>query len=390
MLTAFEAAQQTQLLSSKVSGRSFVAAIFCYAFDGQVERAKSGHCTQLRLQPRWLSLSPGDTVAELEARGTAALVSAAESGQLAREYRFLYSTVGDLRVGDVDALLTEYKELVLKYEALARGLQERNAGLARQLNVTKNVADESSRGRNAGQGQQARVTASREGDEFNALGGGEALLRLPKGTKPSGVPGNMGEGNGRDGRADSLGAADETPGEGRAQDKPDQAEGRENGASPEGTAGGSAASQPTGNHVVGDSEKAGSVQQTNSRSGGEIAEKGPAEGKEGKAEGNQQGNVQQRLRASSEDGDPLEKTDNDSECRLPNASAQDSVGDTGNGNVDVTTEEVGGAVVQLLTSSLEHSEKLPDSATESGLSQGADGKPDEMVQTVNHDVGHNQ
>lgn len=36
----------------------------------------------------------------------------------------------------MDALLTEYKELVLKYEALARGLQERNAGLARQLGVT--------------------------------------------------------------------------------------------------------------------------------------------------------------------------------------------------------------------------------------------------------------
>jgi hypothetical protein len=327
-------------------------------------------------------------MAELEARGTAALVSAAESGQLAREYRFLYSTVGDLRVGDVDALLTEYKELVLKYEALARGLQERNAGLARQLNVTKNVAEESSRGRNEGLGQQARVTASRGGAESKALGGGEALLRLPEGTKPSGVPGNMGEGSGRDGMADSFGAADKTPGEGRAQDKPDQAEGRENGASPEGTAGESAASQATGNHVVGDSEKAGSVRQMNSRSGGEIAEKEPAEGKEGKAEGNQQGNVQQRLRASSEDGDPSEKTDNDSESRLPSASAQDSVGDTGNGNVDVTTEAVGGVNVQPLASSLEHSERVPDSTDENGLSQGADEKPDEKVQTVDQHVEH--
>jgi hypothetical protein len=361
-----------------LAGRGFVAAVF-YSFDGQVERPESGH-----LHSPSISLSPGDTVAELEARGTAALVRAAESGQLAREYRFLYSTVGDLRVGDVDALLTEYKELVLKYEALARGLQERNAGLARQLNVTKNGAEVSKGGRNAGQGQQARVTATGEGDESKALGGGEAHLRLPEGTKASGAPGEMGEGNGRDGSADSLGAADKSPGEGRAQDKPDQAEGHE-------TTGESAASQTTGNHVVGDSEKAGSVQQTKSRSGGKIAEKGPGEGKEGRAEDEPQGHAKRRLQASSEDGDPSDKTDNDSESTVLNASAQDSVGDTGEGNVEVTTGKVGGADVQPLASSLEHSEKLPNSANEIGLSQGPDEteKLDEKVQTVDQHVGHN-
>eukprot|EP00884_Botryococcus_braunii_P019451 jgi/Botrbrau1/618/Bobra.0161s0012.1 len=74
------------------------------------------------------------SVRELELEGAGLVVEAESQKQLQASYPFLYAEAGSLRVGDVQAVLQEYKELVLRYEALSRALQHRRtAGRAASL-----------------------------------------------------------------------------------------------------------------------------------------------------------------------------------------------------------------------------------------------------------------
>ncbi|KAG0599658.1 hypothetical protein M758_12G169700 [Ceratodon purpureus] len=63
------------------------------------------------------------TVAKLETSGLPAVLEADKSGQLARGYPYLYACAGDLRVMDVEGLLSDYKEIVLKYVALCKAVE---------------------------------------------------------------------------------------------------------------------------------------------------------------------------------------------------------------------------------------------------------------------------
>lgn len=63
------------------------------------------------------------TVAKLEASGLPAVLEADKSGQLARDYPYLYASAGDLRVMDVEGLLSDYKEVVLKYVTLCKAVE---------------------------------------------------------------------------------------------------------------------------------------------------------------------------------------------------------------------------------------------------------------------------
>lgn len=69
---------------------------------------------------------------KFQASGSSAVLQADKAGHLAREYPFLFATVGDLRVEDVESLLNDYKELVLKYHALHKAVEtltlERSGG----------------------------------------------------------------------------------------------------------------------------------------------------------------------------------------------------------------------------------------------------------------------
>lgn len=70
--------------------------------------------------------TPSETkisVQRLQASGSAAVLEADKAGHLAREYPFLYASVGDLRVEDVESLLNDYKELVLKYYSLHKAVE---------------------------------------------------------------------------------------------------------------------------------------------------------------------------------------------------------------------------------------------------------------------------
>lgn len=63
------------------------------------------------------------TVAQLEASGLPEVLEAEKSGELAHDYRYLFARAGDLRVMDVELLLADYKELVLKYAALCKAVE---------------------------------------------------------------------------------------------------------------------------------------------------------------------------------------------------------------------------------------------------------------------------
>ncbi|CAM6099160.1 unnamed protein product [Calypogeia fissa] len=63
------------------------------------------------------------SVEKMEAEAFGQVLEADKSGQLAKDYPFLYASAGDLRVVDVESLLHEYKELVLKYVALRKAVE---------------------------------------------------------------------------------------------------------------------------------------------------------------------------------------------------------------------------------------------------------------------------
>eukprot|EP01018_Ginkgo_biloba_P035530 Gb_22502 [translate_table: standard] len=63
------------------------------------------------------------SVLKLENKGAVAVLNADRTGQLFRHYPFLYASAGDLRVEDVESLLSAYKELVLKYVSLSKAVE---------------------------------------------------------------------------------------------------------------------------------------------------------------------------------------------------------------------------------------------------------------------------
>ncbi|XP_068642740.1 vacuolar protein sorting-associated protein 9A-like isoform X2 [Aristolochia californica] len=62
------------------------------------------------------------SVPDLEDKGTSDPLKGDEVSGVFLKYPFLYAQVGDLTIKDVEALLNSYKQLVLKYVCLAKGL----------------------------------------------------------------------------------------------------------------------------------------------------------------------------------------------------------------------------------------------------------------------------
>lgn len=67
------------------------------------------------------------SVAELEQEGVSQLLESEAAGQLQQQYTFLYAQAPDLRMDDVPVLLRQYKELILKHEALVCAIEARRA-----------------------------------------------------------------------------------------------------------------------------------------------------------------------------------------------------------------------------------------------------------------------
>ncbi|KAK9792230.1 hypothetical protein WJX73_000744 [Symbiochloris irregularis] len=64
---------------------------------------------------------------QLEREGVPLVVAADAEGQLLPRHRFIYAAAADLRVHEVAQLLEDYKELVLRYEALALAVKHRHS-----------------------------------------------------------------------------------------------------------------------------------------------------------------------------------------------------------------------------------------------------------------------
>ena len=88
------------------------------SLEGQTKVPKVGFPSVSSNNTSMVSLS------KLQADGSSALIAADKVGQLAREFPFLYASVGDLRIEDVESLLNDYKELVLKYYSLCKTIEK--------------------------------------------------------------------------------------------------------------------------------------------------------------------------------------------------------------------------------------------------------------------------
>ncbi|KAF6155508.1 hypothetical protein GIB67_017863 [Kingdonia uniflora] len=62
------------------------------------------------------------SISDLENKGAAELLKDDQTSEAFQNYPYLYAQVGDLTVNDVEELLNGYKQLVLKYISLARGM----------------------------------------------------------------------------------------------------------------------------------------------------------------------------------------------------------------------------------------------------------------------------
>ncbi|XP_049389354.1 vacuolar protein sorting-associated protein 9A-like isoform X2 [Solanum stenotomum] len=61
------------------------------------------------------------SLSDLENRGASMLIKEDSISQVFQSFPYLYSQAGDLTVGDIEELLTNYKRLVIKYVCLAKG-----------------------------------------------------------------------------------------------------------------------------------------------------------------------------------------------------------------------------------------------------------------------------
>ena len=62
------------------------------------------------------------SLSDLENKGASMLLKEDKVNEVFREYPYLFASVGDLTVGDVEDLLYNYKQLVFKYVCLSKGL----------------------------------------------------------------------------------------------------------------------------------------------------------------------------------------------------------------------------------------------------------------------------
>lgn len=62
------------------------------------------------------------SVSDLEKKGAAELLNDDDLNKKFQEYPFLFARAGDLTIADVESLLNSYKQLVLRYVALAQGM----------------------------------------------------------------------------------------------------------------------------------------------------------------------------------------------------------------------------------------------------------------------------
>ncbi|CAN7068932.1 hypothetical protein IGI04_041728 [Brassica rapa subsp. trilocularis] len=78
-----------------------------------------------------LPIKKAESISDLENKGAATLLNDnSEASKIFKEYPYVFASAGDLRVGDVEGLLNDYKQLVFKYVCLSKGLGDATTSLA--------------------------------------------------------------------------------------------------------------------------------------------------------------------------------------------------------------------------------------------------------------------
>ncbi|KAK1308617.1 Vacuolar protein sorting-associated protein 9A [Acorus calamus] len=108
------------------------------------------------------------SISDLEKKGAADLLKDDELNRHFQEYSFLYASAGDLTVDDVESLLNSYKQLVLKYVCLSKGMPISSSSVSDsaktepQTDTMRNFED----GMNASKGEDTRI---QESSSFSSL-----------------------------------------------------------------------------------------------------------------------------------------------------------------------------------------------------------------------------
>lgn len=68
-----------------------------------------------------IPMKKAESISDLENKG-ATLLKDSEASKIFQEYPYIFASAGDLRIGDVEGLLNNYKQLVFKYVCLSKGL----------------------------------------------------------------------------------------------------------------------------------------------------------------------------------------------------------------------------------------------------------------------------
>ncbi|KFK39302.1 hypothetical protein AALP_AA3G227000 [Arabis alpina] len=68
-----------------------------------------------------IAMKKVESILDLENKGAAALLKDTEARKIFQEYPNVFASAGDLRIGDVEGLLNDYKQLVFKYVCLSKG-----------------------------------------------------------------------------------------------------------------------------------------------------------------------------------------------------------------------------------------------------------------------------
>ncbi|KAK1308986.1 Vacuolar protein sorting-associated protein 9A [Acorus calamus] len=108
------------------------------------------------------------SISDLEKKGAADLLKDDELNRHFQDYSFLYASAGDLTVDDVESLLNSYKQLVLKYVCLSKGMPISSSSVSDsaktepQTDTMRNFED----GMNASKGEDTRI---QESSSFSSL-----------------------------------------------------------------------------------------------------------------------------------------------------------------------------------------------------------------------------
>ncbi|KAK1313461.1 Vacuolar protein sorting-associated protein 9A [Acorus calamus] len=128
------------------------------------------------------SLTKTTSILDLEKKGTTDLLKEDELNTYFQEYPFLYASSGDLTVDDVESLLNSYKQLVLKYVCLSKGMGHNSPSVFESSAKTESQTDTNEKlldGANDDKGENRTIEESSSFSSLIGMDNIDASVRHP-------------------------------------------------------------------------------------------------------------------------------------------------------------------------------------------------------------------